>query len=66
LPETIDDGLTGLLVDDVHSAVAAVPRVLRMDRGIVAATARRRFSADRMVEEYLAVYERVVEHPQWT
>ncbi len=66
LPETVDDGLTGLLVDDVHSAVAAVPQVLRMDRGIVADTARRRFSADRMVEEYLAVYERLIEHPQWT
>jgi len=60
LPETVDDGLTGLLVDDVEAAVAAVPRALRMDRKSVAATARRRFSASRMVDEYLAVYEAIL------
>jgi glycosyltransferase involved in cell wall biosynthesis len=60
LPEIVDDGLTGLLVDDVEAAVAAVPRALNMDRESVAATARHRFSASRMVDEYLAVYESIL------
>ena len=59
LPETVDDGLTGFLVDDVAAAVAAVPRALRLDRKAVAATARRKFSVDRMVDAYLAVYESI-------
>jgi glycosyltransferase involved in cell wall biosynthesis len=60
LPETVDDGLTGILVDDVAGAVAAVPRAVRLDRRAVAATARRRFSVDRMVDGYLAVYESIM------
>ena len=48
--------MTGFLVDDVDGAVAAVPRALTLDRAPVAEVARRRFSADRMVDEYLAVY----------
>jgi glycosyltransferase involved in cell wall biosynthesis len=60
LPETVDDGLTGFLVDDVAAAVAAVPRALRLDRKAVSATARRRFSVDRMVDGYLAVYESIM------
>ena len=60
LPETVDDGRTGFLVDDVAGAVAAVPRALRLDRRAVAAAARRRFSVDRMVDGYLAVYESIL------
>jgi glycosyltransferase involved in cell wall biosynthesis len=60
LPETVADGLTGVLVDDVDSAVAAVPVALGLDRVAVAAEARRRFGADRMVEDYLAVYRRLL------
>jgi glycosyltransferase involved in cell wall biosynthesis len=63
LPEIVDDGLTGLLVDDVEAAVAAVPRALSIDRETVAATARRRFSAGRMVDGYLAVYESILAQP---
>lgn len=60
LPETVDEGVTGFLVDDVDGAVAAVPRALGLDRSRVAQVARRRFSADRMVDEYLAVYQRIL------
>jgi glycosyltransferase involved in cell wall biosynthesis len=60
LPETVDDGVTGFLVDDVASAVRAVPLALALDRSQIAAAARRRFSADRMVDEYIAVYEQLI------
>jgi glycosyltransferase involved in cell wall biosynthesis len=60
LPETVEDGVTGFLVNDRDGAVAAVPRALALDRARIAAVARHRFSADRMVNEYMAVYERLL------
>ncbi len=60
LPETVEDGVTGFLVDDVDEAVAAMPRVLALDRAHIASVARQRFSADRMVDEYISVYERLM------
>jgi glycosyltransferase involved in cell wall biosynthesis len=60
LPETVVDGVTGFLVDDVDGAVAAVGDALALDRTAVAESARGRFSADRMVADYLAVYSAVL------
>ena len=57
LSETVDDGVTGMLVNGIDAAVAAVPAALALDRARVAAVARQRFSADRMVEKYLDVYK---------
>jgi glycosyltransferase involved in cell wall biosynthesis len=62
MAEVVDEGVTGCLADDVDSAVDAVSRALRLDRAGVAAQARRRFSAARMVSEYLAVYETILGH----
>jgi glycosyltransferase involved in cell wall biosynthesis len=61
MAEVIDDGVTGFAVDDLDAAVAAIPRAAALDRGIVRATAERRFSADRMVDEYLALYHRILD-----
>jgi len=60
LPETVDQGVTGFLVDGVESAAAAVADAVRLDRRQVSAVASRRFSADRMVDEYVAVYEKLL------
>jgi glycosyltransferase involved in cell wall biosynthesis len=62
MPEVVDEGETGYLADDVVSAVLAVERALRLDRRGVRAAAERRFGADRMVDEYLRVYEEVTAH----
>jgi glycosyltransferase involved in cell wall biosynthesis len=56
MPELIDEGVTGFVVDDMDAAVAAVPAAARLDRGLVRAVAERRFGVDRMVDEYLALY----------
>jgi glycosyltransferase involved in cell wall biosynthesis len=60
MPELVDDGHSGALVDDVEGAVAAVPSVIKFDRADNRARALARFSRDRMVAEYLAVYSEVL------
>jgi len=61
MPEVVDDGLTGELVDDAEQAVTAVGRAVRLDRSAVSRRARDRFGADRMVTDYLVVYQRLLD-----
>jgi glycosyltransferase involved in cell wall biosynthesis len=60
MPEVVDEGVTGFLVDDATSAAAAVEAVRGLNRARCRAVAAARFSADRMVRDYLAVYEQVL------
>ena len=60
MPEVVDEGITGLLVDGVAAAVRAVAVAAALDRGVIRQVAERRFGAARMVEDYLAVYEQVL------
>jgi glycosyltransferase involved in cell wall biosynthesis len=60
MPELIEDGVTGVLADGIDSAVAGVRRAERFDRAACRRAAERRFSVDRMVDDYLAVYESVL------
>jgi glycosyltransferase involved in cell wall biosynthesis len=57
VPEIIDQGITGLLVDSLEEAVAAMPRVLSLDRTSVRRRFEKRFSATRMALDYVSVYE---------
>lgn len=59
LPEVVDHGLTGFLVDDLHEARFAVREVEALDRSAVRRTALERYSVSRMVDEYEAVYRRL-------
>ncbi len=60
MPEVVDEGVTGFLVSDVDSAVAAIELAVGLDRGAVSAHAAARFGADRMVADYLRVYETIL------
>jgi glycosyltransferase involved in cell wall biosynthesis len=60
VPEVVDEGVTGFIVDDVAGAMAAVGRVGGLDRRAVRARVAERFSRDRMVDDYLRVYERIL------
>ncbi len=60
MPEVVDEGLTGRLVDDVDGAVAAVAGIAGLDRAACRARARSRFGADRMVDDYLTIYRELV------
>jgi len=60
MPEVVDDGVTGFLVPGIDAAVAAVDRAAALDRATIRRVAERRFSAARMVDDYLQVYGRLI------
>jgi glycosyltransferase involved in cell wall biosynthesis len=60
MPELIRDGVNGYLVDSLDQAVEAIEAARRLDRAAVRASVERRFDVSRMVDEYVAVYERIV------
>jgi glycosyltransferase involved in cell wall biosynthesis len=57
--EILEDGLTGFIVDDVAGAVAAAGRLAGLDRRLIRAAFEERFTARRMAQDYLALYERL-------
>lgn len=61
VPEIIEDGLTGAIVDSMDEAVAALPRVMALDRKKVRQRFEQRFSATRMAEDYVEIYRSLVE-----
>lgn len=61
VPEIIDPGITGMIVDSVDEAVRTLPRVLTLDRRKVRRRFEQRFSATRMAKDYLQVYHALLE-----
>jgi glycosyltransferase involved in cell wall biosynthesis len=59
MPELIDDGATGFIVDDMDEALAAVGRVGSVDRDGIRKQAVARFDKARMVAAYLDAYQAV-------
>ena len=56
VPEIIDDGVTGFVVDSIDEAVAAARRIDTLSRAACRAAFERRFSAGRMASDYLQIY----------
>jgi len=61
VPEIIDEGVTGLIVDTVEEAIAALPSVIALDRKKVRRRFEQRFSATRMAKDYVGVYRSLLE-----
>ena len=59
VPEVLEHGVTGFVVDDVDAAVAAVGRLPELRRERCREVFERRFSAGRMARDYLAIYRRL-------
>jgi glycosyltransferase involved in cell wall biosynthesis len=57
VPEVIDHGVSGFIVPDEASAVSAIGNLGRLDRRQVRRQFERRFTARRMAEDYVSVYE---------
>jgi glycosyltransferase involved in cell wall biosynthesis len=60
MAEIIEDGVNGFLVDNDDEAVAAVERVGSLDRATVRRSVEQRFHVDRMADEYIALYQRIL------
>ena len=60
VPEVMRDGVSGYVVDTVDGAVEATARALELPRKRCRAYFEGRFSAPRMANDYLAVYERLL------
>jgi glycosyltransferase involved in cell wall biosynthesis len=56
VPEIVEDGETGFLVETAAEMAWALRAAARLDRGAIQARARSRFSADRMAADYVSVY----------
>ena len=59
LPEVVEHGRTGYLVDDAPAMAAAIARIRTIDPERCRATARRRFGLDRMTAAYLKRYHQL-------
>ena len=56
IPEVIDEGVTGKVVDSEEEAIAALPDVLSYDRRAVRRRFDERFDATRMAKNYVSAY----------
>ena len=61
VPEVVDEGVTGFVVEDETSAVAAVSQLPNLSREGVRRRFEERFTARRMATDYLAVYRELAE-----
>lgn len=58
MPEVVDDGVTGFIVETLDDAVSSVARLEELDRDRIRAVFERRFSASRMASDYIEIYRR--------
>ena len=60
VPEIIDDGLTGFIVESEEQAVAAVRRLGSLDRTAIRRAFENRFTARRMAKDYVGLYRQMI------
>jgi glycosyltransferase involved in cell wall biosynthesis len=61
MPELIEPGVNGALVDSTEQAVSAVEALAALDRRACRRSFEERFTAARMAENYVRVYQRGIE-----
>jgi glycosyltransferase involved in cell wall biosynthesis len=59
VPEVVDHGRSGLIVDEIDEAVEAVGRAAAMSRAAVRTIFEERFTVERMAREYVDVYQKL-------
>jgi len=60
MPEVIADGRSGFLVTSVEEIVETVPRIREIDRPECRKWVEKNFTVDRMVDEYVEVYRKII------
>ena len=64
VPEVVENGASGFIVDDESEAVAALSRIDRLDRHQVRQAFERRFLTRRMTDDYLRIYRKLLNRAQ--
>jgi len=64
MPELIEDGVNGFLVNTLDEAVAAVGKIKEIDRKECRQRVERDFTVDRMVDQYIETYESILKQTQ--
>lgn len=66
VPEILDDGITGFVVDDIEQAVEAVGKIPNLSRTRCRQVFEKRFSVTRMAQDYVEVYRSLAENADFT
>jgi glycosyltransferase involved in cell wall biosynthesis len=61
VPEVIDHGVTGFIVDDIEESLQALDKISHFDRERCRMVFEQRFSAARMAGDYWKIYQRLIE-----
>ena len=64
VPEVVDEGESGFIVSSVEEAAAVVMQLNTIDRAGVRRCFERRFSAERMAQDYERIYEELTDEPR--
>jgi glycosyltransferase involved in cell wall biosynthesis len=62
MPELIENGKNGFLVNTVAEAIESVGRIKELDRAYCRRHVERHFTVERMISEYIQVYEMVLDY----
>lgn len=60
MPELIENGKNGFIVENVEEAAAVLAKIPQISRQACRNTVEERFSVDRMVEDYISVYQKII------
>ena len=63
VPEVVDEGVTGIIVESEDEAIARMAELLAIDRSGVRRRFEKRFTASRMASEYVSHYQRLLGSP---
>jgi len=63
VPEVVEHGVTGFIVGSIEEAVSVLPDLALLDRAQIRMQFERRFSVERMADEYLALYKSLKDRP---
>lgn len=60
VPEILEDGVTGFIVEDELSAAGAINNLPKLSRAVIRQRFEERFTSRRMAEDYLSIYKKMV------
>jgi glycosyltransferase involved in cell wall biosynthesis len=63
VPEVVEDGVTGHIVDSLDEAICKIGSTLSLNRSRIRRRFEERFTAARMAQDYLKIYHQLIGKP---